>query len=344
MGQTHPRETMTPRERFLAALNRQKVDRVSVGNPTSVATVDSMEACGVYFPDVHLNPEKMARLASTGYELLGFDTISPYFSVLQEAAALGCTVTWGTLDGMPDIRENPYSEPEEIKYDRSYLDQPSTATVLKALRILKKEYGDHVCLMGKVMGPWTLSYHLYGVQKLLMDTILNPDKVRRFLDKLKEASLLFANAQFEAGADVVTWCDHLTGDLAGPDTYRDFLMPVHQEITKKVRGPLILHTCGRTTDRMGHIATAGFAAFHFDSKNVLHEAVNTAERENLLLTGDINNPDVLLGGSPDDVRRDVLEALESGITIISPECAIPLRTPNVNLKAIVKTVREYCFQ
>ena len=39
MRRTHPRETMTPRARFLAALNRQKVDRPSVGNPTSVATV-----------------------------------------------------------------------------------------------------------------------------------------------------------------------------------------------------------------------------------------------------------------------------------------------------------------
>lgn len=27
------------------------------------------------------------------------------------------------------------------------------------------------------MGPWTLSYHLYGVQRFLMDTILDPDKV-----------------------------------------------------------------------------------------------------------------------------------------------------------------------
>ena len=344
MRRTHPRETMTPRARFLAALNRQKVDRPSVGNPTSVATVESMEACGVYFPDVHLDPEKMAKLASTGYEILGFDTISPYFSVLQEAAALGCKVTWGTIDNMPDIRENPYAEPEEIEYDRSFLDQPSTSTVLKALKLLKKEYGDRVCLMGKVMGPWTLSYHLYGVQNLLMDTILNPDRVRRLLEKLKEASLLFANAQFAAGADVVTWCDPLTGDLAGPNTYRDFLMPVHREITKKVSGPLILHTCGRTTDRMGYIATAGFAAFHFDSKNNLDEAVAVAKREKLLLTGDINNPDVLLGGTPEDVRKDVIDALKVGITIISPECAIPIRTPNANLKTIVDTVREYCFQ
>jgi uroporphyrinogen-III decarboxylase len=95
---------------------------------------------------------------------------------------------------------------------------------------------------------------------------------------------------------------------------------------------------------MGYIATAGFAAFHFDSKNNLDEAVAVAKREKLLLTGDINNPDVLLGGTPEDVRKDVIDALKVGITIISPECAIPIRTPNANLKTIVDTVREYCFQ
>ena len=30
------------------------------------------------------------------------------------------------------------------------------------------------------MGPWTLAYHLYGVQPFLEDTILEPERVRRF--------------------------------------------------------------------------------------------------------------------------------------------------------------------
>lgn len=343
MKKGHPRETMTPKERFMAGLFRKKTDRVPVGNPTSVATVECMEASGAYFPDVHLDSFKMAKLAATGFELLEFDTIAPYFSVQQEAMAFGCEMTMGSVDAMPDIRKNPFNDPEEIEIPEDFLDRPGTATVLEALRLLKKEYKDHVCLVGKVMGPWTLSYHLYGVQRFLMDTILDPDKVRGFLQKLKEVSVMFANAQFEAGADVVTLADHATGDLVGPNTYRDFLLPVHQELTGRINGPLILHICGRTIDRIPHIAKAGFNAFHFDSKNDTVEAQAVASREGLLLIGNINNPNVLYAGTPEDVRKQVFEALEAGVPLIAPECAVPLRTPNANLKAIVDSVREYCF-
>lgn len=343
MPEKHPKETMNPKERVLSALERKKLDRPAVINPTSIATVECMEVSGAYAPEVHINSEKMARLAATGYEIIGFDTISPYFSVQQEAAAMGCDMNWGSIDSMPDIKTNPYNDPDEIEIPADFLDQQATSAVIEALRMLKKNYGDHVCLVGKVMGPWTLSYHMYGVQKFLMDTIKNPDKVRRFLDKLKEVTVLFADAQIKAGADVITLADHLTGDLAGPNAYRDFLLPLHQELTKRIESPVVLHICGRTTDRMSYIAQAGFDAFHFDSKNDLQEATKIAEEEGLLLTGDINNPDILYDGSVEDVRSDVKDALEAGVTLISPECAIPLRTPNANLQAIVETVREYSF-
>lgn len=332
---------MTPKERFLRALHRQWVDRIPVGNPTSVATVESMEACGAYFPEVHLDPEKMARLAVTGHELLGFDTIAPYFSVQQEAAAFGLKINWGTIDTMPDILENPFEDPEEIDIPADFLDRPPIRTVLEALKLLKKEYGDHVCLIGKVMGPWTLSYHLHGVQNFLIKTILEPDKVHRFLAKLKGVSVMFANAQLKAGADVITVADHATGDLVSGTCYRDFLLPVHREITSQIQGPTILHICGNTTDRLDYIAQAGFTSFHFDSKVDpfrAHEIV--AGR--ISLVGNVNNPVTLFDGTPEDVRKEVFSICKAGIEIVAPECAVPLRTPNANLKAIVDAVEEYC--
>lgn len=332
---------MTARERFMRALNRERVDRIPVGNPTSVATVESMEACGAFFPDVHLDAEKMATLAATGYELLGFDTIAPYFSVQQEAAAFNLKMRWGTIDTMPDVLENPFENQDEIVIPEDFLDRPPLKTVLTALKILKKEYGDHVCLVGKVMGPWTLSYHLHGIQSFLINTILEPEKVRGFLQKLKGLTIMFANAQFEAGADVITLADHATGDLVSGDCYRDFLLPVHQEINKQLKGPTILHICGNTTDRIEHIAQAGFNCFHFDSKVNPKTAHEIADGR-ISLAGSINNPVTLYKGTPEDVRQEVFKNCEAGIEIIAPECAIPLRTPNENLKAIVAAVEEYC--
>ena len=87
----HP-ASMNSRDSVLAALNRQPVDRTPLCNPTSVATVELMDLVDAPFPDANRNPETMARLAATGYTELGFDTIMPVFSIIQESAALGLSL------------------------------------------------------------------------------------------------------------------------------------------------------------------------------------------------------------------------------------------------------------
>jgi MtaA/CmuA family methyltransferase len=344
MFKRHQRETMTPRERFMTALlGSGKPDRPPVANPTSIATVDSMKIAESYFPDAHRDPEKMACLAMVGHDELGFDTVAPYFSVQQEAVAFGCKVQWGSEESMPDIKENPYDTPESLPDQKEIIDHPMIQTVIGAIKLLKKQYGNEVAVIGKVMGPWTLSYHLYGVQRFLMDTILDPDKVRGFLQSLKDFPVRFALAQFEAGADAVTLADHATGDLVSPIMYQDFLLPIHREITHRIGKPMILHICGRTTDRLSHIAETGFTAFHIDTKNNLNEATTLARKGNITLAGYINNPEVLYQGTPEEVKVRTKEAIQAGIQLIGPECAIPLKTPNRNLRAIVDACREYAF-
>lgn len=323
------------------ALLRRPVDRPPVGNPTSVATIESMKSCDAFFPEVHLDPEKMARLAATGFEILRFDTISPYFSVQQEAAALGCVVDWGNTNTMPTLKKAKYSIHDEIIIPNDFLEHPATSVVTEALVILKKEYRDYVCLVGKVMGPWTLAYHLFGVQEFLIATITEPERVKEVLKKLKTVTHLFAEAQFQAGADVVTLADHITGDLVGPKAYRDFLLPIHQDINSIIDKPLVLHICGKTLDRLHYISKAGFAAFHIDSKNDLIESIHRANLNDLQLIGNINNTDILLNGEVEDVYNAVKNALYAGIQIIAPECAVPLNTQNDILKAIVDAVKIY---
>jgi len=58
------------------------------------------------------------------------------------------------------------------------------------------------------------------------------------------------------------------------------------------------------------------------------------------LVGNVNNPEVLYQGTPEDVHNQVRYAVAAGVNIIAPECAIPLSTPLENLKAIVAAARE----
>ena len=58
------------------------------------------------------------------------------------------------------------------------------------------------------------------------------------------------------------------------------------------------------------------------------------------LVGNINNPQTLYQGTVEDVHKQARYAIEAGVKIIGPECAIPLATPLENLKAIVAAARE----
>jgi len=58
------------------------------------------------------------------------------------------------------------------------------------------------------------------------------------------------------------------------------------------------------------------------------------------LVGNVNNPQVLYQGTPEDVHRQVRYAVKAEINIIGPECAIRLSTPMANPRAIVEAAHE----
>ncbi len=159
------------------------------------------------------------------------------------------------------------------------------------------------------------------------------------MDQLKQVTIQFARAQFEAGADVVCIPDHATGDLISPNAYRDLLLPVHQQITQELGGPLVLHCCGNTADRLEHFVAAGWDCYHIESAVDPHVA-RGAVGDRMSLWGNVNNPNTLLFGNPEQVREECVTAWNAGYEILGPECAVPLATPVANLRAVADTARE----
>jgi len=323
-----------------AVFNGRKGKRPPAGNPTSNVCHGLMDAAGVSFPEAHLNPNAMAELALAGYEVLGFDTVMPEYSVQQEAAALGAEVDWGDRDRMPDNKNFPHEDFSDVVVPDDLLEKPSIQVVLEALSILRRHVGGKAAIIGKVMGPWTLSYHMAGTQNFLLQIGLGEtEKVESMLRQLMPVTIAVARAQFQAGADIVVLADHATGNLVGPYHYKELLLPVHQEITAQIEGPLILHVCGDCTDRLGYFADAGVDAYHCEWQVDSKVAVETVGRR-ISLVGNVNNPQTLYQGTPEDVYKQARYAIEAGFNIIGPECAIPLATPIKNLRAIVEAAHE----
>jgi methylthiol:coenzyme M methyltransferase len=333
---------MNSRQRVLAALRREPVDRTPVCNPTSVATVELMDLVDAPFPDANRVPELMARLAATGYTELGFDSIMPVFTIIQESSALGCKIQWEQKDNWPTVkmREPIWQDLEDIRIPSDLLTHNDTRCVLEAIKILRKQFGDEVAVIGKTMGPWSLGYHCFGVETFLLLSLDNPGKTKACLDKLKEVTVQFGLAQIEAGADALTLPDHATGDLVSAEYYEKYLRELHIEFAERLPVPLILHICGRTVDRMEYIAQTGMAAFHYDSKNDPAESMQVVKNR-ISLVGNINNPETLFSKGPEEVRREVYKNLDAGVQLVGPECAIPLQTAIENLKEIPRAVNDW---
>ena len=335
-------QPMTNRERVLACLRREPVDRTPVCNPTSLATVELMDLVDAHFPEANRDAGMMARLAATGYTELGFDSIMPVFSIIQESSALGCTMQWEQKDNWPTVRmrEPIWHDVDDIRIPNDFLTHPDTACVIEAIKLLKIEFGDEVAIIGKTMGPWTLGYHCFGVEPFLLMSLDDPGKTKLALERMKEATVQFGVAQIEAGADALTVPDHATGDLVSGEYYDRYLKDIHTELVDLIPAPLILHICGRTVDRMNSIAETGMAAFHFDSKNKPQESMGII-RDRISLVGNINNPETLYAKQPEAVREEVYANLEAGVHMIGPECAIPLQTSIENLLTIPSAVRDW---
>src|SRR6476620_43156 len=135
---------MTSRQRVLAALRREPVDRTPVCNPTSIATVELMDLVDAPFPNANREPERMARLAATGYTELGFDSIMPVFSIIQESSAIGAKIQWEQKDNWPTVKmtEPIYESPSDIRIDDDWMEHPDTQCVLEAIRILRARFPD----------------------------------------------------------------------------------------------------------------------------------------------------------------------------------------------------------
>lgn len=333
---------MNSYERVFAAFNNEEFDKFPAINPTSVITNELMKDKNIFFPSAHLHPIDTYDLAVAGHKELGFDSISPYFSIHIEASALGAEIDFSSSKGMPQVIKKPIKNIENYKLPKDYLNKREFKVFNHIISNLNKKYNKKVPIIGKVIGPWTLAYHLFGVENLIMKTILNPNQIKNFITELSKCPINFAKQQFENGADFVVWAEHVTSDLVSPEIYKEFVLPIHQQAKKELSsyGPIILHVCGRLEDRVNILSKSNFDMLHIDSRNDVSSS-KAQITNNMQLVGFINNPHLLRKGTREDIRKAVIYYLKKGVIFVSPECAIPLSVPNSNLIELTNTLHQF---
>ena len=326
---------MTSRERFLTALRGGRPDRPPVAHVSALTTVELQQQTGCFMPDAHLDADKLARLCYANHEVLGFDAVTFIINFFNEPAALGVDMDWGAANVLPIYKSHPWATAADAVPAPDILDRAPVSTYLESIRIAKRSYGDRVAVLGKVMGPFSMTQVMHGVDKVMMGVITDPDTIRRFVDVSIGVLVTCANAQFDAGADAIAIGEGGAGaNMMSPQMYEDLLLEPHQRMIGQIQGPTIMHMCGDITPRLDALGRLGLTCFNFDW-DIDPAAMRRASAGKFSIMGNVNTTDLMRAG-PDAIEAQVGQCRSAGVDIISPGCAVSPECPNANFQAMAR--------
>jgi uroporphyrinogen decarboxylase len=218
--------------------------------------------------------------------------------------------------------------------------------LLKAARILRREVGDEVLVVGCVLGPMTVATQLLGIEVALYLAIDEPESFARLLDFAAEVVIRFGVAQVEAGAHLPVVFDPSASPAVIPHQFfREFDLPRLKRVFAafKQAGAAAnwLHIAGPTEPILPLYPQAGVDIANFDY------CVNPLDAQRALpqtcLDGNIK-PLSFVEGTPEEiaVKSSRLQKLfaDRGGFILSSGCEIPPESQPENVAAMVSAVRE----
>jgi uroporphyrinogen decarboxylase len=211
--------------------------------PTSYTPIWLMRQAGRYLPeyrrvrdkhpflDMCRQPELAAEVTVAAAERLGVDAAIIFADILLPLMPMGVGLHYESGDG--PLIDRPVRYEADLGRIPPIKAAESLSFVGDAIRIVKRELGVRMPLIGFAGAPFTLASYLveggasrqYQATKTLMYTA--PVLWHRLMEMLAAITADYLTMQIEAGADVVQLFDSWVGSL-GPDDYRQFVLPYTQ--------------------------------------------------------------------------------------------------------------------
>ncbi len=336
---------MNAKERVMAVIDHQKPDRMPCFGANSTVTYEQMEKVNAYWPEGHVEGEVMAKQALAAYSVLGFDAVRVPFCQTFEAVALGCIRKPGKvreLEGVPGIEHPPpYKLDDRPEFPADFLSRGYIPELIKAVEFLKKEVGDEVPIVAGIIGPFTIAGSLLDSVPLLKATFKSPQKIRPFLDVGEKAGTALARALVDAGADIIS-CEDMTAspELIAPKTYKELELEYQRIQFDAIPVPTILHICGNVDAMVEWMGQTGANILSLEPKASAKLAREKCGSD-IILMGGMDTATTLYMKDPDTVKQGCEEAIDDGIQILAPGCAVAPGTPTENLLAMVEVAKTH---
>ncbi|UCC33913.1 MAG: hypothetical protein JSW53_02615 [Candidatus Bathyarchaeota archaeon] len=332
---------------------KEDVDRLPVWCSTRTFTLDGMKIFDAYWPEAHRDPEKMARLAASVYELTGNENMSVPFDMTLEAEALGapCEYFEGKIKWI-SVKKFIATDIHDMKIPNDpseFVERGRIPVCTNAIKTLRKRYEGQVPIVGVVNCPFTsVGGYLMEPIEFLKSMIKEPERIHRILETLNPYYAAVANAFKEAGADVIVFTEEGASlNNISPKHFDEFVKPHLSDLIGMTKPPRVIHICGSLISRGHEVITSmidcGAEAITIEEGTPMSEARKIADehKPGYMIGGNIDPYNVIHGASIEIIKSRVKKVIEEGADMVCPGCDYWIETPTEHIKAFVDSAIEY---
>jgi uroporphyrinogen decarboxylase len=335
---------MTSLQRLQTALNHQEPDRVPF---MLAATFHGAKALGLSIREYFSCAENVVEGQWRIREKFGHDGLVGYFYSALELEAWGSETIF-VEDGPPNAGQPVIRRPADIYRLQAprVKDSRRLCEVLKAIQQLKERAGGEVPVMGAVISPFSLPIMQMGYEHYLDLIYADPDTFQQLMRINEEFCVEWANAQFDAGADAISYADPLSSPTMIPrDLYLRTGFPVARRTIGRIKGSVAASfASARTLRIVEEVVQCGAIAITTCAEEDLAE-LKAASRGRLAIMGNLNTIEMRRWSQAQaegNVKRAIAKAGRGGGYVLSDvHGEIPWQVPDDVLLAIAEAVRHW---
>lgn len=205
------------------------------------------------------------------------------------------------------------------------------------VELLRATSGASRLVEGWVEGPCAEAADLRGINRLMTDFSDDPGFVHDLFGLVVNTAIRFAEAQIEAGADIIGVGD-AAASLVGPRVYQEFVWPFEKKLVDAIHsmgGRVRLHICGNTRKILKGMGELGCEMVDIDFPAPLEEArAHMGPRQ--VLAGNLNPVKDLRDGTPETILPALADCYrQAGPNyIVAAGCEVCRDTPPANVRAL----------
>ncbi len=339
---------VTNRQRFMAALHGEPVDRVPLFPLLMFLAADR---AGLSYRTYATDGRALAEAQLLVQARFDLDAITACSDAFRITADLGADMAYP--DDKPPFARTPPITPDTDLAALPRLD-PSRRGSRMADRVLAvsgmaRACARQVAVLGWVDMPFAEACSACGVAEFMVLMVDEPGRAHAMLAYLTEQVTAFALAQVEAGAEMIGAGD-AAASLISRRMYGEFALPYEQQVCSAIHAAgagVKLHICGNTAHLLELMVTSGADLFNVDHLVPLERARDVYAAHDRCFKGNLDPVAHLLQSTPEECSTlaHACIGLACGSRyMLSAGCEIPAETPEPVFRAFCEAPKTYRWQ